>query len=262
MGDRASGAELQYTALAQSQHLAPPQLHWDTGFWGRSCHNFGSAMAPCWTQSVCSIGVHISWHFTYRDDGCRSPKLPLSSGSSETKADTICQNSTSPMLVTASCSCQDALLCTYPGDTVCLKLSHVPSASSLPRGTVSACYCFTRAFIVLPRNSPFFPQPSPSSFLLGATLLLRMGFSMSTGPEHPSPSWCSGVGTTLLNSGPFPPSTIPGPMVALPVGGSFVVTAVEHQVLLFPAPGLSPLLCAPFLHVMVLLFQVHSLSCW
>lgn len=113
-----------------------------------------------------------------------------------------------------------------------------------------------------PETALFSPQPSPSSFLLGATLLLRMGFSMSTGPEHPSPSWCSGVGTTLLNSGPLPPSTIPGPMVALPVGGSFVVTAVEHQVLLFPAPGLSPLLCAPFLHVMVLLFQVHSLSCW
>lgn len=140
-------------------------------------------------------------------------------------------------------------------------LSHaVPCAICLLpfRGTVSACYCF----IVLSRNSPFSLQPSPSSFLLGATLLLKMGFSMSTGPEHPSPSWCSGVGTTILNSGPLPPSTIPGPVVALPVGGSFVVTAVEHQVLLFRAPGLSPLLCAPFLHVMVLLFQVHSFCCW
>lgn len=136
MGDRASGAELQYTALAQSQHLAPPQLHWDTGFRGRSCHNFGSAMAPCWAQSICSVGVHISWHFTYRDDGCRSPKLPLSSGSSETKADTICQNSTSPMLVTASC------LLPSKGYSICLLLLH------------QSLHCS-------PQKQPFFPPAQP-----------------------------------------------------------------------------------------------------
>lgn len=160
MGDRASGAELQYTALAQSQHLAPPQLHWDTGFRGRSCHNFGSAMAPCWAQSICSVGVHISWHFTYRDDGCRSPKLPLSSGSSETKADTICQNSTSPMLVTASCSCQDASLCTYPGDTV----SSCPMCH-LPPPFQGVQYLLATASpepsLFSPETALFSPSPAP-----------------------------------------------------------------------------------------------------
>lgn len=132
-----------------------------TGFQGRSCHKFGSATAPCWAQSLCSVDVHISWHYTYRDNGHRSPKLPLSSGSSEIKADMICQDSISLMLVTASCSCQDALHWTYPGDAACPKLSHMPSACFPPRGTVSACYCFIRAFIALPRNSPFFPPAQP-----------------------------------------------------------------------------------------------------
>lgn len=193
-------------------------------------------------------------HFTYRDDCCRSPKLPLSSGSSDTKADMICQDSTSPMLVAASCSRQDALHCTYPGNTAC-PICHLPPPFQGVQYLLATASSEPSLFS--PKTALF--SPSPSTFLLGATLLLKVGFSMSTGPEYPSPPWCSGVGTTLLNSGPLPPSTIPVPMVALPAGGSFVVTVVEHQVLLFPAPSL---LCAPFVHIMVLLFQVHSFCCW
>lgn len=204
----------------------------------------------------------------YRDNGCRSPKLPLSSGSCKTKADMISQYSTSPMLVTASSSCQDTLHCintmlkSAPFTLVTLPVPSCPMCQ-MPPPFQGVQYLLATASFCLncsPRNSPFFPQLSLSSFLLRATLL-KMGFLISTGPEHPSPSWSSGVGTTLLNSGPVPSSTIPGPMVALPVGGSFVVTVVEHQVLLFPALGLSPLLCAPFLHIMVLPFQVHSFCC-
>lgn len=138
----------------------------------------------------------------------------------------------------------------------------MPAVSALPRGMVSACYCSTRAFIVLPRNSPSLLQPSPSPLLLGATLLLRMGFSTSTGPQHPSPSWCSGVGTTLLDPGPLPPPTIPRPVVALPARNCSVVAAVERQVLLLPAPGLSPLPRGPSLCITALLFQVHCLCNW
>lgn len=39
-------------------------------------------------------------------------RLPLPPGSSETKADKICQESASPTLMTTSRSRQDALLCT------------------------------------------------------------------------------------------------------------------------------------------------------
>lgn len=38
----------------------------------RSCHNSGSAVARHWAQSICSVGVHISWQLTHRDDGCMS----------------------------------------------------------------------------------------------------------------------------------------------------------------------------------------------
>lgn len=185
MGDRASGAELQDTALA------PPQLQW---LLGKVLQHFGSAMAPFWAQSLCSVGVHFSWHFTYRNNGCRPPKLPLSSGSSETKADMICQDSTSPMLLTASCSCQDALHCTYPGDTAC-PICHLPP----PFQGVHYLLATASSEPSFSPETALFP-PSPPSFLLGATLLLKVGFSMSTGPEYSSPSWCSGVGTTLLNS--------------------------------------------------------------
>lgn len=65
-------AELQAAALAQPHHLAPPRLCWGTGFQGRSCHSSGSAVALCWAQPVCSVGVHVSWQLTYRDDGCSS----------------------------------------------------------------------------------------------------------------------------------------------------------------------------------------------
>lgn len=98
MGDRASGTELQDTALALGTTTAPLASREGLAtLW--LCH--GTMLG----SDLCSVGLHISWHFTYRDNSCRSPKLPLSSGSSETKADMICHGSTSPMLVTASCSC-------------------------------------------------------------------------------------------------------------------------------------------------------------
>lgn len=162
MGDRKSGAELQDTPLAQSHRLASPQLPW---LLGKVLPHFGSVMAPCWAQSLCSVGVHISWHFTYKDNGCRSPKLPLSSGSSKTKA----EDSTSPMLVTVSCSCQDALHCIntmLKSAPFTLATLHVPSCPifHLPLPFQGVQYLLATASFCLhcsPQKQPFFPPVQP-----------------------------------------------------------------------------------------------------
>lgn len=103
------------------------------------------------------------------------------------------------------------------------------------------------------------PQPSPSAQLLGAALLLQeLGFLVPAGPERPSASRRSGVGSTLLCPGPLPPPAVPGPVVALPA----VVAAAEGQVLLLPALGLSTLLRGPSLRIAPLLLQIHCLHLW
>lgn len=126
-----------------------------------------------------------------------SPALPPAS--LRTKAAVTYQKSASPVVVTASCSHQ-AAQCFILHETWRLHPSQaVPTPSSVPSCMVTPCYCSTRAFAILVINSP--SQPSPSPLLLGTALLLhKMGFSMSTGPEHPSPSWCSVVGATILHS--------------------------------------------------------------
>lgn len=105
-------AELQAAALAQPHRLAPPQLHWDAGFQGQSCHNSCSAVASHWAQSLCLVHMQFC-QLSHGDDGCKSPvKASSVPWVLRDKADEICQESASATLMTTSHSRQDALLCT------------------------------------------------------------------------------------------------------------------------------------------------------